>query len=287
MPWVNTTAADRQGNVLYADHSVVPHVTNAGRRPLHDPGRPRPRPGRRAARASTARSPTPPAPGAATPTPSVPASSGRSTCPAVVRRDWVMNANDSFWLPNPDVRLEGFADIIGCEQCVRTMRTKMVDAVRHRPARDRTQGDTGQPARPRARQPAARRGGDAAGRRPRPRLPGHRRDRGLSVLQALGRSVRARLGRHPHLRGVREAAPRQPVAGAVLGGRPAEHPPGLNFADPAGRLGDGRRRSPRCASAPDPVRPPGGARCRWPETAGLRRSVSAAAPATRWATPTR
>src|SRR5690606_18250577 len=29
MPWVNTTAADRNGNVLYADHSVVPHVTNA------------------------------------------------------------------------------------------------------------------------------------------------------------------------------------------------------------------------------------------------------------------
>ena len=26
MPWVNTTAADRRGNVLYADHSVVPNV---------------------------------------------------------------------------------------------------------------------------------------------------------------------------------------------------------------------------------------------------------------------
>ena len=29
MPWVNTTAADRAGNVLYADHSVVPNVPNA------------------------------------------------------------------------------------------------------------------------------------------------------------------------------------------------------------------------------------------------------------------
>ncbi|HEX8780591.1 MAG TPA: penicillin acylase family protein, partial [Nocardioides sp.] len=28
MPWVNTTAADRSGDVLYADHSVVPHVTD-------------------------------------------------------------------------------------------------------------------------------------------------------------------------------------------------------------------------------------------------------------------
>ena len=26
MPWVNTTAADRNGDVLYADHSVVPNV---------------------------------------------------------------------------------------------------------------------------------------------------------------------------------------------------------------------------------------------------------------------
>ena len=29
MPWVNTTAADRAGHVLYADHSVVPNVSNA------------------------------------------------------------------------------------------------------------------------------------------------------------------------------------------------------------------------------------------------------------------
>ena len=29
MPWVNTTAADSKGNVLYADHSVVPNVSNA------------------------------------------------------------------------------------------------------------------------------------------------------------------------------------------------------------------------------------------------------------------
>ena len=28
MPWVNTTAADRDGNALYADHSVVPNVPN-------------------------------------------------------------------------------------------------------------------------------------------------------------------------------------------------------------------------------------------------------------------
>ena len=40
--------------------------------------------------------------------------------------DYVMNANDSYWTPNASVRLEGFARIIGCEQCERTMRTQMV-----------------------------------------------------------------------------------------------------------------------------------------------------------------
>ena len=29
MPWVNTMIADRAGHVIYADHSVTPHVTNA------------------------------------------------------------------------------------------------------------------------------------------------------------------------------------------------------------------------------------------------------------------
>ena len=54
------------------------------------------------------------------------ASSGPATCPYAIRRDWVANANDSYWLPNPDERLEGYAGIIGCERCERTMRTRMV-----------------------------------------------------------------------------------------------------------------------------------------------------------------
>ncbi len=31
IPWVNTIAADDQGDALYADISVTPHVTNAER----------------------------------------------------------------------------------------------------------------------------------------------------------------------------------------------------------------------------------------------------------------
>jgi acyl-homoserine-lactone acylase len=51
---------------------------------------------------------------------------GPDNLPNTFRRDWVANANDSYWLPNPDVRLEGYAGIIGCERCERTMRTRMV-----------------------------------------------------------------------------------------------------------------------------------------------------------------
>jgi acyl-homoserine-lactone acylase len=51
---------------------------------------------------------------------------GPANLPMEVRRDWVMNANDSYWLPNPAQPLEGYAGIIGCERCERTMRTRMV-----------------------------------------------------------------------------------------------------------------------------------------------------------------
>ena len=34
---------------------------------------------------------------------------GPGNLPEVVRRDYVMNANDSYWTPNATVRLEGFA----------------------------------------------------------------------------------------------------------------------------------------------------------------------------------
>lgn len=125
MPWVNTTAADRDGEVLYADHSVVPHVTNAmANRCLTPVGlllkTVAGLPGlnglladglcKWGTDADAQR----------------PGILGPAKLPAVVRRDWVMNANDSYWTPNDEVRLEGYANIIGCEKCVRTMRTRMV-----------------------------------------------------------------------------------------------------------------------------------------------------------------
>lgn len=127
MPWVNTTAADRAGNVLYADHSVVPHVTDemaavcmtAVGRVLDEvaglPGLDGTRAGSSCAWGADEDAERP-------------GILGPSNLPAVVNKSWVHNANDSYWTPSYDDRLEGYDSIIGCEQCVRTMRTRVVAA---------------------------------------------------------------------------------------------------------------------------------------------------------------
>ncbi|HJR88990.1 MAG TPA: penicillin acylase family protein [Aeromicrobium sp.] len=136
MPWVNTIAADRDGNALYADHSVVPNVPNAMATPLGT-GLPIPTggcltpiglvlfqvaglpglDGSRAERDCKWRTDK---------DAERPGIFGPGNLPKTVRQDWVMNANDSYWLPNPAQKLEGFARIIGCEGCVRTNRSRMV-----------------------------------------------------------------------------------------------------------------------------------------------------------------
>ncbi|MCR6033282.1 acylase [Nocardioides sp. zg-579] len=125
IPWVNTTAADRRGDVLYADHSVVPHVTNAmEQRCLTVVGRVLDAvaglPGLDGTRAEGDCA------WGADADAQRPGILGPRNLPSVVRRDWVMNANDSYWLPNPASPLEGFPSIIGCERCERTMRTRVV-----------------------------------------------------------------------------------------------------------------------------------------------------------------
>ena len=125
IPWVNTMAADRDGDVLYADNSVVPNVPNAlaqqcmtpiGRVLFQLAGLP----GLDGARASADCAWRDDADAAR------PGIFGPANLPDTVRRDWVVNANDSYWLPNPEQRLEGFARIIGCERCERSVRTRMV-----------------------------------------------------------------------------------------------------------------------------------------------------------------
>jgi acyl-homoserine-lactone acylase len=125
MPWVNTTAADRNGNVLYADHSVVPNVSNKLANLCMTP----------IGRVTQALAGLPALDGTFADgackwgtdlDAERPGIFGPHNLPSTVRTDWVMNANDSYWLPNPADKLEGYARIIGCERCVRTLRTRMV-----------------------------------------------------------------------------------------------------------------------------------------------------------------
>ena len=125
MPWTNTIAADRAGNVLYADHSVTPDVTDAQAAACSTPmgnlvfrvagiyGLDGNRADGACKWGTDADSPRP-------------GVMGPSEMPSEVRTDWVMNANDSYWLPNPAQPLTGYPNIIGCEQCERSVRTQMV-----------------------------------------------------------------------------------------------------------------------------------------------------------------
>ncbi|CAN5117301.1 N-acyl homoserine lactone acylase QqaR [soil metagenome] len=136
MPWVNTTAADRHGNVLYADHSVVPNVSNEMKNRCLTPvgllvDQLAGLPGLDGTFADSSCT------WGTDSDAQRPGIFGPKNLPQTIRRDWVMNANDSYWLPNPAEKLEGYATIIGCEQCQRTMRTRMVSQY----VIDRLEGD--------------------------------------------------------------------------------------------------------------------------------------------------
>jgi acyl-homoserine-lactone acylase len=109
-PWVNTIAADRQGQVLYADASVVPDVDAAQLE--------RCTPGGEARRLRDAgiivldgsrsdcdwrRDPASRVPGI-TPI---------ERLPVAVRTDWVMNSNDSFVYTNPAQHFEAISPLVG------------------------------------------------------------------------------------------------------------------------------------------------------------------------------
>ena len=136
IPWVNTMAADSGGDALYADNSVVPNVpdelvercaTPVGRVLFQLAGLP-------------GLSGTMPGCDWLTDADAArPGIFGPANLPDTTRRDWVVNANDSYWLPHPEQPLEGFDRIIGCEQCVRSLRTRMV----YRYVMDRLDGSDG------------------------------------------------------------------------------------------------------------------------------------------------
>ena len=122
IPWVNTIAADRDGNAMYADLSVVPDVSaellktcapspaaaalfaSAGL-PVLD--------GSRSA-CAWARAAGVAAPGRIAP----------NRMPVLITPDWVQNSNDSYWLANPDVApmadVSPLVGLVGTPQRLRT-----------------------------------------------------------------------------------------------------------------------------------------------------------------------
>ena len=126
LPFVNTIAADRDGNALYADVGTVPHVTeekfasctgsivtiliNQFGVPALD--------GSRDA-CEWGNDPGTPQDGVL----------GPENLPSLVTPDYVTNSNDSYWLSNPDQRLEGFSPMLRRdmfnEQGPRILRTRM------------------------------------------------------------------------------------------------------------------------------------------------------------------
>lgn len=111
LPWVNTLAADRQGQVLYADVSVVPDVDAAQLQ--------RCAPSKSAAALlrgaglvvlNGARSDCAWRTDSASP---VPGLTPMARMPVAVRSDWVQNSNDSFFHTHPAQRFEGISPLVG------------------------------------------------------------------------------------------------------------------------------------------------------------------------------
>jgi acyl-homoserine-lactone acylase len=131
VPWVNTIAADRDGNAMYADVSVVPDVdadhlkrcapspaaarlfTTAGITVLD---------GSRAACEWKADA-TSPVPGLTPP----------ARLPVVIRTDWVQNSNDSYWLSHPGATPTGISPLVGPVDLPQRLRTRIgIDEIRRR-----------------------------------------------------------------------------------------------------------------------------------------------------------
>lgn len=122
IPWVNTIVADRSGHALYADIGAIPHVTDAeaqacdtalgavtfklDRLPVLD--------GSRSA-----------CQWGSDPDSVEPGLFGGNELPSLMRRDYVTNSNDSYWLSNPNQPLTGFPLIIGDYDTARSLRTRL------------------------------------------------------------------------------------------------------------------------------------------------------------------
>jgi acyl-homoserine-lactone acylase len=125
MPWLNTLAADSSGQVLYADFSATPNLTEAAQkryleRLASDPI---------AAllvenRVALLDGSDPDDEWVVEPGARSPGLVPHDDLPAMRRTDVVLNCNDSHWLTHPDEPLEGYSVMHGLERTPRSLRTR-------------------------------------------------------------------------------------------------------------------------------------------------------------------
>jgi acyl-homoserine-lactone acylase len=117
--FVNTIAADSSGSTLYADMSAIPNVSAEliGRCAVEQEGS-----GGR--RAITLNGSDPSCDWQIDASAANPGLMPPSEQPSLITNNYVSNMNDSYWLSNPNIRLEGFSPIIGNEKEPRSLRTR-------------------------------------------------------------------------------------------------------------------------------------------------------------------
>lgn len=124
IPWVNTIAADRDGNALYADIGAIPHVTSeklaaCSDTPLTGLLTAQGFPALNGSRSECEWGSDDDAPAGLL---------GRKYLPKLETTNYSANSNDSYWLSNPDHLLEGYSPVIGSERVEQSIRTRQAFA---------------------------------------------------------------------------------------------------------------------------------------------------------------
>jgi acyl-homoserine-lactone acylase len=118
----NTTATDSSGEAFYGDVGSIPNVTEAQAAICTPAGNPA---------QSTWANGTPVMDGSrsecnwANDPGAPPGLVGLASSPHLFRGDYVHQANDSYWLTNPESPLEGYSRVFGNERSTRSLRTRM------------------------------------------------------------------------------------------------------------------------------------------------------------------
>ncbi len=123
VPWVNTIGVDDSGHAFYADNSVVPNVPQEKIDTCIKPGISQLI--YQVAGIISLDGSKPSCNWDNDPDAAVKGIFGPGNLPIQFRKDYALNANDSFWLANAKAPLTGFSPIIGCQDCEQGLRTRL------------------------------------------------------------------------------------------------------------------------------------------------------------------